>query len=88
MSFGGGFYFENHTRTQAPTVSLRGSGQIYTRGPKGRVVVVLTGGDILPFSIFLIFKYDNKQNALILKKCLKVASAFYIRSYEHFKFQI
>ena len=32
-----GFYFENHTRAQAPTVSLRGSGQIYTRGPKRQV---------------------------------------------------
>ena len=37
------FAFETHvhrlflTCTQAPTLSLRGSGQIYTRGPKGRV---------------------------------------------------
>ena len=27
--------FESHTRTQAPTVSLRGSGQIYTTRPAG-----------------------------------------------------
>ena len=30
-------YFENHIYTQAPTVSLRGPRQIYTRGPKRRV---------------------------------------------------
>ena len=72
---------------------LWGSGQIYTRGPKGRVAWM--GGwmdgwvdcDFLPPSIFLIFKYDNKQHALIPKMCLKVAYAFFIKSYEHFKFQ-
>ena len=34
------------------------------------------GCDLLPTSIFFIFKYDNKQNALTPKMCLKVASAF------------
>ena len=34
------------------------------------------GGDILPPSIFLIFTYDNKHHALVLKKYLKVARAF------------
>ena len=34
------------------------------------------GCDILPPSIFLIFKYDNKQHVLIPKMCLKVAYAF------------
>ena len=37
--------FGNHTRTQAPTVSLRGSGQIYTRGPKVRVYGWMDGWD-------------------------------------------
>ena len=46
------------------------------------------GGNILPPSIFFLFNYDNKQNALILKMCLKFVSAFYLRSYEHFKFEI
>ena len=32
--------------------------------------------DILPPSIFLIFKYDNTQHVLIPKMCLKVAYAF------------
>ena len=34
------------------------------------------GCDILPPSIFFIFKYVNKQNAVILKMCFKVVSAF------------
>ena len=34
------------------------------------------GGDFLPPSIFLIFKYDNKHDVLIPKICLKVAYAF------------
>ena len=46
------------------------------------------GGDFLPPSIFLIFKYDNKLLTVIPKMCLKVASAYYMRSYEQFKFQI
>ena len=43
--------------------------------------------DFLPPSIFLIFKYNNKHNFLIQKTCLKVASAYLIRSYEYFEFQ-
>ena len=46
------------------------------------------GGNILPPSIFFIFNYNNKLNAVIPNMCLKVAFAFYLRSYEHFKFQI
>ena len=46
------------------------------------------GCDILPPSIFLIFKYDNKQDVLIPKLCLKVAYAYQIKSYEHFKLKI
>ena len=34
------------------------------------------GGDFLPPSIFFIFKYHNKQLTLVLKMCLKVASAY------------
>ena len=34
------------------------------------------GFDILPSSIFLIFKYNKKQHVLIPKMCLKVAYAF------------
>ena len=45
------------------------------------------GCDFLPPSIFRIFKFDNKQDALIPKKWLKVGYAFYIKSYEHFKCQ-
>ena len=39
-------------------------------------------------SIFFIFEYDNKQNVLILNMVSKVVYGFFIRSYEHFKFQI
>ena len=45
------------------------------------------GYDILPPSIFFVFKHDNKQPELIPNICLKVAYAFLIRSYEHFNFQ-
>ena len=45
------------------------------------------GGDLLPPYNFFIFKYNNKHHALIPKMCSKVASAFQIKSYEHFKFQ-
>ena len=34
------------------------------------------GGDFLPPSIFFIFKFRNKQLALVLKMCLKMASAY------------
>ena len=34
------------------------------------------GCDILPSSIFLIFKYDNKQHMLLQNMVLKVAYAF------------
>ena len=34
------------------------------------------GGDILPPSIFLIFKYVNKQHVLVPKMGIKVAYAF------------
>ena len=45
------------------------------------------GGDQNGTSIFLIFKYINKQTVLIPNMVLKVVYGFYIRSYEHFKFQ-
>ena len=35
-----------------------------------------TGGDILPPSIFLIFKYVNKQYKPVPNMCLKVAFAY------------
>ena len=38
--------------------------------------IILTGGHILPLSIFFIFKYDNKQLSFFPKMCLKVASAY------------
>ena len=34
------------------------------------------GGDFLPPWIFFIFKYNNKQDELIPKMCLKVAFAY------------
>ena len=34
------------------------------------------GGDFIPPSIFLIFKYDNKHDVLISNICLKVAYVF------------
>ena len=34
------------------------------------------GGDFLPLLIFVIFKYDKKQNELHPKICLKVAFAY------------
>ena len=36
---------------------------------------IVTGGNILPPSIFFIFKYNNKQLEFFPKMCLKVASA-------------
>ena len=62
------------------------------RGAKRRVVWMdgwMNGwvGDLLPPYNFFIFKYNNKHHALIPKMCSKVASAFQIKSYEHFKFQ-
>ena len=55
MSCGGGFNFRLGTQTlhQIATVSLRGSGQIYTRGPKGRVVGV--GNDTGGFNLQTVF---------------------------------
>ena len=38
-------------------------------------------------SIFFVFTYINKKNVLIPNMVLKVVYGFYIRSYEHFKFQ-
>ena len=45
------------------------------------------GGDQKGPSIFLIFKYVNKQDALITNMVSKVVYGFYIKSYGHFKFQ-
>ena len=44
-------------------------------------------GDQKGPSIFLICKYFKKQNVLIPNMLLKIVFGFYIRSYEHFKFQ-
>ena len=38
-------------------------------------------------SIFFVFTYINKKNVLIPNMVLKVVYGFFIRSYEHFKFQ-
>ena len=46
-----------------------------------------TDGDQKCPSIFLLFKYVKKQKVLILNMELKVVYNFFIRSYEHFKFQ-
>ena len=45
------------------------------------------GGDQKGPSIFLIFKYINKQNVLILNMVIKNVLRLSFRSYEHFKFQ-
>ena len=45
------------------------------------------GGDKKGPLIFLIFKCINKQTVMIPNMVLKVVYGFYIRSYEHFKFQ-
>ena len=45
---------------------------------------VVDGGKKVP-SFF--FTYINKKNVLILNMVLKVVYGFFIRSYEHFKFQ-
>ena len=34
------------------------------------------GYDILPLSIFLIFKYDNKRHKPVPKMCLKIVFAY------------
>ena len=46
-----------------------------------------TDGDQKCPLIFFIFKYINKQTVLIPNMVSKVVYGFYIRSYEHFKFQ-
>ena len=43
------------------------------------------GFDFLTPSIFLIFKYDNKQDVLIPNMSSKVVNMFYVKSYGHFK---
>ena len=45
------------------------------------------GGDQKGPSIFLIFKYINNLNALILNMVSKIVYGHYIKSDEHFKFQ-
>ena len=45
------------------------------------------GGDQKGPSIFLIFKYVNKQDALIPNLASKVVYDNYIKSYEQFKFE-
>ena len=45
------------------------------------------GGDQKSPSIFLIFKYVNKQDALILNLASKVVYDNNIKSYEQFKFE-
>ena len=45
------------------------------------------GGNQKGLSIFLIFTYINKLILLIPNMVLKVVYGFYLRSYEHFKFQ-
>ena len=45
------------------------------------------GGDQNGLLFFLIFKYLNERGVLIPDMVLKVVYGFYIRSYEHFKFQ-
>ena len=44
-------------------------------------------GDQKGLLIFLIFKYINEGDVLIPNMVFKVIYGFYIRSYEHFKFQ-
>ena len=46
-----------------------------------------TDGDQKCPSIFFKFKYVNKYDLLIPNMVLKVVYGFFIRSYEHFKFQ-
>ena len=46
-----------------------------------------TDGDQKCPSILFIFKYINKKNVLIPNLVLKIVYGFFIRSYEHFKFQ-
>ena len=45
------------------------------------------GGDQKGLSILLFFMCTNERYVLILNMVLKVVYGFYIRSYEHFKFQ-
>ena len=54
-----------------PIISLRGPAiALHRRAPKARVVRM--GGDILGPSIFLKFKYSNKQDVLIPNLASKV----------------
>ena len=45
-------------------------------------------GDQKGPSIFLNFKYVNKQDALMSNMALKIVYVYNIKSYEQFKFQI
>ena len=45
------------------------------------------GGDQKGLSIFFIFEYINGKNVLILNMASKVVYGFFVRSYDHFKFQ-
>ena len=45
------------------------------------------GCDQKGLSIFFIFEYINEQNVLILNMASKVVYSFFVRSYDHFKFQ-
>ena len=46
-----------------------------------------TDGDQKCPLIFFVFKYVNKYDVLIPNMVSKVVYGFFIRSYEHFKFQ-
>ena len=48
---------------------------------------VWMGGDQKGLSIFLIFTNINERVLLVPNMVLKVVYGFYLRSYEHFKFQ-
>ena len=44
------------------------------------------GGDFLPPSILLIFRYVNKLDVLVTNMALKLVNGFYIKSCEQLKF--
>ena len=71
-------FFSIPSSSQASTPSLRGPANDLHNAIAKRSCCVdgWVGGDILPPSLFLIFKYVNKQHVFVPKMGIKVAYAF------------
>ena len=76
---------------QEPFSFPSGSSESTTPTSARSARVVRVGGwvgcDQKGLSIFIIFGYINEQNVLILNMAWEVVYSFFVRSYDHFKFQ-